>query len=339
MYDTQSHPLLEVRHLKKYFTPSRDFLSIFLGAKEPPVRAVDDVSLSVGQHHVLGVAGESGCGKTTLGRTTLKLAEPDAGQILYKGTDITWLKRRAMRPFRREMQIIFQDPYQSLNPRSTVFKSVAEPLEVNGLAKSRAQKQTVVKEVLNIAGLSPPEDFMHKFPYSLSGGERQRVAIATSLALNPRFIVADEPTSMLDVSVQTNLLALLGSVNEELGISFLFITHDLALAYAFVDELAIMYLGQIVEIGPVEEVIQNPRHPYTRALISVVPTTDLDVEKRPIILKGETPNPSKIPAGCRFHPRCPYKVEMCESVVPQLKDTGGGVRVACHAVSEQDKVG
>lgn len=329
--------LIEVKHLKKYFVKDQGIIPMLLGKEKKYVKAVDDVEFEIKQGEALCVAGESGCGKTTLAKTILKLLEPDAGQIIYAGCDIASLNRQKMRRFRREMQIIFQDPYESLNPRASVYNSVAEPLEVNHLASSEREKRAKVTETLELAGLSPPEEYLHKYPHSLSGGGRQRVAIATALVLRPKFIVADEPTSMLDVSVQANLLNLLKQLKEELNFTFLFITHDLAIAYVFSDRLAIMYLGKFVELGPTEEVIAKPLHPYTKALISVVPTTDLNKEKHPLILIGETPDPINVPAGCRFHPRCPERVELCKRKEPRMCQLSDNHYFSCHVAEARMK--
>ena len=310
--------VLEVRHLKKYFVKSAGILSTLLREQKRYVRAVDDVGFRISKGEVFCVAGESGCGKTTLGKTILKLLQPDDGQIIFQGQDITQLKPDSMRMLRTKMQIIFQDPYESLEPRAKVYDSVAEPLIVNHLVKDEKEKRNKVIQTLELAGLTPVENYLYKYPHNLSGGERQRVGIATALVLDPEFIVADEPTSMLDVSVQANLLNLLQKLRQEKNLTYLFITHDLSIAYTFSDWLAIMYLGKFVEMGPTTEVVMSPLHPYTKALISVVPTINLAKSENPLVLPGETPNPENVPPGCRFHPRCYCRVERCMMEEPVM---------------------
>jgi len=321
--------VLEVRNLKKYFVKSAGILSALVGEKKRHVRAVDDVSFSISKGEVFCVAGESGCGKTTLGRTILKLLQSDDGQIIFQGQDITRLKSDSMRKLRTKMQMIFQDPYESLDPRAKIYDSVAEPLVVNHLVEDEKEKRNKVIQALELAGLSPVENYLYKYPHNLSGGERQRVGIATALVLDPEFMVADEPTSMLDVSVQANLLNLLKKLRREKSLTYLFITHDLSVAYALSDRLAIMYLGKIVEMGPAAEVVMSPIHPYTRALISVVPAINLSKNQKPIILPGETPNPENVITGCRFHPRCYCKVERCLTEEPPLMEITPGHYAAC----------
>lgn len=266
--------VLEVRHLKKYFVKSAGILSALLGEQKRYVSAVEDVSFSISKGQVFCVAGESGCGKTTLGRTILKLLQSDDGQIIFQGQDITRLKSDSMRMLRTKMQMIFQDPYESLDPRAKIYNSVAEPLIVNHLVKDERERHNKVIQTLELAGLTPVENYLYKYPHNLSGGERQRVGIATALILDPEFMVADEPTSMLDVSVQANLLNLLQKLRQERNLTYLFITHDLSIAYAFSDRLAIMYLGKFVEMGPTAEVVMSPIHPClanSRAIFRPIP--------------------------------------------------------------------
>jgi len=323
--------LIEAIELKRFFAKRRGIISALVGKEPKYVRAVDGVSLGIKDAEILCVAGESGCGKTTLGKTIIRLLDPTEGSIMYKGKDISVLSGREMRHLRTEMQMIFQDPYESLNPRSSVFATVAEALRVNKVVKARsAEEEKRVSEALWVAGLRPPEDYFYKYPHNLSGGERQRVVTAAALVLQPNFILADEPTSMLDVSVQASLLNLLRELVKETHVAILLITHDLSVASVLSNRLAIMYLGKIVEIGPTQEVITNPAHPYTEALMSVIPTIDVERQKSPVILSGETPDPVNVPAGCRFHPRCPMSVDTCKEVEPELIKFINGHYIACH---------
>jgi len=329
--------LIEVKHLKKYFVKNQGIISMLQGKKKY-IKAVDNVGFKIKRGEILCVAGESGCGKTTLGKTVLKLLEPDEGRIIYKGKDITSLGPKEMKPLRTEIQVIFQDPYESLNPRATIYKSVAEPLVVNHLVKNEREKRSRVIHALELAKLMPVENYLYKYPHNLSGGEKQRVGIAIALVLEPEFIIADEPTSMLDVSVQANLLVLLKNLKKERNLTFLFITHDLAVAYVFSDWLAIMYLGKFVEIGPTEEVISSPIHPYTKALISVVPTIDLSRRKAPVVLPGEIPDAGSIPSGCRFHPRCSQKVGQCTLEEPVMEEFSPGHYAACFVEKKKKSI-
>jgi oligopeptide/dipeptide ABC transporter ATP-binding protein len=282
------------------------------------VLAVDGVSFSVARGELLALVGESGCGKTTTAQTVLRLVDASAGRIDFAGRDITGLSPRELRPLRRRMQIIYQDPYESLDPRLTVQRAVEEPLVIHRIGGSREERKTRVRDVLERVELTPPELFLGRYPHELSGGQRQRVAIAASLVLEPELLVADEPVSMLDVSVRAGVLNLLDRLRQgSLGI--LMITHDLSTAARYADRIAVMYLGRIVEIGPAAEVVENPQHPYTRALLSVVPRRDPRRRARPQILKGEAPDAVRIPSGCRFHPRCPAAIDECRSVDPELR--------------------
>ncbi len=322
-------PLLKVENLKKYFPVRRGFLSMLLSKKELYVKAVDGISFSVNEGEIFCLAGESGCGKTTTARLILRLIPPTDGKIFYKGVDITSLKKREIRKVRQEMQMIFQDPYQSLNPRSRVFDIINEPLEINRKDLDFKEKQNLVFKALEDVRL-PPEEYANKYPHELSGGERQRVAIARALVLNPRLIVADEPVSMLDASIRVGVLNLLLDLRSKYNLTLLYITHDLAQVRYIGNHLAIMYLGKIVEMGSVDDIMEKPMHPYTQALLSNVPIPDPTIKRRKIMIKGEIPDPVNLPPGCRFHPRCPYSQRICSEKEPPLIEVDKNHYVACH---------
>jgi oligopeptide/dipeptide ABC transporter ATP-binding protein len=318
-------PLLEVRNLKTYFPIKSGVFRRQVGA----VRAVDDVSFEVYPGETLGLVGESGCGKTTLGRTIVRLLDPTEGEIVFDGKPIGKLRKRALRPFRRELQMVFQDPYSSLNPRKRVRNIVGAPLKIHKVG-NRSERRRRVRELLEAVGLSP--EHANRFPHQFSGGQRQRIGIARALALRPKLIVADEPVSALDVSIQAQIVNLLEELQDEFSLTYVVIAHDLGLVRHVSDRIAVMYLGRIVELSPAEELYTRPIMPYTEALLSAVPVPNPDVaEKRERIpLRGDVGNPANPPSGCPFHPRCRYATEICSRVEPPLVSYGDGHLAACH---------
>ena len=310
--------LLEVEGLVTRYPVPRSLLETLRREEQLHVHAVEGVDFSVGPGEMLALVGESGCGKTTTAQTVMRMVDADAGRISFRGQDISHLSHKQLRPLRREMQIIYQDPYESLDPRYRVRDTVAEPLLIHGLGEGAAEREALVVQALVQAGLEPPELYLDRYPHELSGGQRQRVAIAAAMVLKPKLLLADEPVSMLDVSVRAGILRLLDELRRE-GLAIVMITHDLSTAAHFADRIAVMYLGRIVEEGPAKDVVRNPLHPYTKALISVVPKRDPRNSTVPQILTGETPNPIHIPPGCRFHPRCPIAEERCRSIDPELR--------------------
>jgi oligopeptide/dipeptide ABC transporter ATP-binding protein len=323
--------LLEIDDLVVRYPLPRGIFGALARREAESVRAVDGVTLSLGAGELVALVGESGCGKTTLAQAVLRLVDPVSGAIRYEGRDITPLGARELRPLRREIQIVYQDPYESLDPRFRVRSAVEEPLVIHGLGGSKEERLERVRDALVRVGLSPPELFLDRYPHELSGGQRQRVAIACALVLEPRLLVADEPVSMLDVSVRAGVLEVLDELRRS-GLSILMITHDLSTAALFADRIAVMYLGRIVEQGAAREVVDNPQHPYTTALLSVVPSADPRERKQLQILRGETPDAVRIPSGCRFHPRCPLAVDDCSAVDPPLVQHAGaaeGHEAAC----------
>jgi oligopeptide transport system ATP-binding protein len=314
--------LLEIRGLKKYFPVGGGLFS----RRKGEVRAVDGVDLAVEEGETLGLVGESGCGKSTLGRTLLRLIEPTEGEINFNGKNLLKLSPRELRDMRREMQIIFQDPYASLNPRMRVGQIVGEGLEIHKLAAGRKKRDRVM-ELLNQVGLR--EEHYDRYPHEFSGGQRQRIGIARALAVNPKFIVADEPVSSLDVSIQAQIINLLQELQEKMHLTYFFISHDLRVVEHISHRVAIMYLGKIVEIAPSDKIYQAAKHPYTRALLSAVPLPDPERKKERIVLEGDVPSPVNPPSGCSFHPRCAYREDVCDKVEPELQFSDGH-GVSCH---------
>jgi len=309
--------LLDVEDLVVAYPIARGLTGAVRRRPEQRVLAVDGVSFSVDRGELVALVGESGCGKTTTAQAVPRLVEATSGRISFAGRDVTERPNRALRPLRRSMQIIYQDPYESLDPRMTVRDAVEEPMLIHGLGGSRADRRELVREAVARVELTPPDLFLERYPHELSGGQRQRVAIAASLVLEPELLVADEPVSMLDVSVRAGVLNLLDRLRQE-GLGILMITHDLSTAARYAHRIAVMYLGRIVEIGPASEIVENPQHPYTKALLSVVPRRDPRDRKRPQVLTGEAPDATRIPSGCRFHPRCPVAIEECRAHDPEL---------------------
>jgi len=321
---------VRVEDLKKWFPVRMGFFGSLVSRKELFVHAVDGISFEVQKGEIFGLAGESGSGKTTTGRVILRLTNPTSGKILFKDKDITRLRDRQLKPFRQKMQMVFQDPYESLNPRMTIFDIVAEPLRIHGGLSPKETEDKVHKTLDNVE-LTPPEEFTTRYPHELSGGQRQRVGVARALTLEPEFIVADEPVSMLDVSIRAEVLNLMVDLREKMQVAFLYITHDLAVARHTCDKVAIMYLGKIMEKGPIEKLIFEPLHPYTQALIAAVPVPDPSSKRIDAMIKGEIPSPVNPPSGCRFHTRCQcYIGDICRTVEPLLVETAKDHCVACH---------
>jgi peptide/nickel transport system ATP-binding protein len=324
-----SNEIVRAEHLKKYFPVEKGFLERLLTSTRRFVRAVDDVSFAINKGEVFTLVGESGCGKSTTGRLVVRLLQPTSGKVFFNQKDITSMKKREFRTYRRRLQIIFQDPYASLNPRMKIGRAVGHPLEIYGLAKTQGERSKVL-EILQRVGLTPPEQFINLYPHQLSGGQRQRIAMARSLILNPEFIVADEPVSMIDVSLRTTIIDLMLELRTELNLTYLFITHDLAIAKYISDRIAIMYIGKIVEMGDKKEIFSNPIHPYTQALMSSIPVPNPERKRKPVELRGEVSSAIDVPKGCRFNPRCPYAMEECKKDEPALIPVGPGHFVACY---------
>lgn len=318
--------ILEVNNLKKYFQVGRPG---WFSRDESVVHAVDGVDLQLKPGEVIALVGESGCGKSTLSLTLMGLEEATEGQIFFDGVDITHATNEERKVFRQKIQMIFQDPYESLNPTQTIEQIVTEPLIVHGLTRDPHERKERVRRALEDSGLKPAESYLHRFPHQLSGGQRQRVVIAGALVLEPILLLADEPVSMLDVSIRAEIINLLADLRKSRGISVIFITHDLGTVGYFADRVAVMYMGRIVEIGSMREVLKNPKHPYTQALLSVIPVPNPRLRKKRIILQGETPNPINIPSGCRFHPRCPVALEVCKQSDPKLMKVNEMHSAAC----------
>jgi peptide/nickel transport system ATP-binding protein len=327
--------IVKTEHLKKYFPVQKGLLEQLLTRKTSSVKAVDDVSFSIKKGEIFTLAGESGCGKTTTGRLVVRLLEPTSGKIYLNGEDITEYEGEKLRLLRRKMQIVFQDPYASLNPRMKIGDAIGHPLEIYGVAEGN-EKLKMVLEVLNRVGLTPPEQFAGLYPLNLSGGQRQRIALARSIILKPELIVADEPVSMIDVSLRTTIIDLMLGFRKELGLTYLFVTHDLAVAKYISDRVAIMYLGKIVEIGDKKEVFSNPMHPYTQALLSAIPVPDPERKRKRVELKGEVPSAINVPSGCRFHTRCPKAGANCLKEEPQMIAVSPDHLVSCLQYKEQE---
>jgi len=326
--------VMSVTKLVKWFPVRLGFLSTLFTRKQLFVRAVDDVTFDIKKGEIFGLAGESGSGKTTTGRLLIRLIEPTSGSILFKGQDLSTLPESQLKPLRRKMQIIFQDPYESLNPRMTVYDIISEPLKVQGIGGEEETRERVSK-ILEDVELVPPEEFTFRFPHELSGGQRQRIGVARAFVLEPEFVVADEPVSMLDVSIRAEILNLMTALVQKYDASFLYITHDLALARHMCDRIAVMYLGKIMEKGPTDKIVKEPYHPYSRALIAAVPVPDPTTKRSEVVIKGEIPSPINPPSGCRFHTRCPIaEFPLCKEKEPPLTDYGDGHFAACHLVGK-----
>ncbi len=327
--ETASDILVNVQNLKMYFPVTS---GLIFQRKIADVKAVDGVSFSVKKGETLGLVGESGCGKSTTGRAILQLYQPTAGSVKFGNTELTTLRGSDLRRMRRKMQMIFQDPYASLNPRMSIGSIIGEPLAIHGLAKGGRARKERIQDLMRVVGLNPY--YANRYPHEFSGGQRQRIGIARALAVEPDFIVADEPVSALDVSIQAQIINLLEDLQQQFGLTYLFIAHDLSVVRHISNRVGVMYLGKMMEIADRNELYENPLHPYTKALLSAVPVPDPNVERRRerIILTGDVPSPLRPPSGCVFHTRCPIAIEECRQVIPEWRDMGGGHMVACHRV-------
>ena len=327
---TSEEPVLKVKWLVKHFPVRLSFSESLRGGKSAVVHAVDGVDFEIKRGEIFGLAGESGSGKPTVLRTRLMLTSPTEGEILFGGQDLAKIPKKKLKDFRTKIQVVFQDPYESVNPRMNAFDIISEGLYINNLVKTNEEAVAKVTQALKDVRLIPPEEYLYRYPHELSGGQRQRVAVARALVLNPDLILADEPVSMLDVSIRAEVLNVLLAVREERKVSVLMVTHDLALAKDVCDRLAIMYLGAVMESGPSEELAQKPLHPYTQALVAAVPVPDPTAEKVKILAKGEIPTNVSPPSGCRYHTRCPLAKQICAEQVPPLDEVSPNHFVACH---------
>lgn len=318
----EKEPLLQIKQLQKYFPINNP-----LGKTVSHVKAVNDVTFNLYEKETLGLVGESGCGKSTTGRTILRLTEPTSGEAWYKGKDIFKMKPKEFLSIRKEMQMVFQDPHSSLNPKKRIGYSVEEPMKIQGIG-TKAERMEKAMELLHKVGLR--KDQYYRYPHEFSGGQRQRIGLARALAVNPQMIICDEPVSALDVSIQSQVINLLQELQDEFGQSYLFIAHDLSVVRHISDRIGVMYLGSIVELAPTDELFSNPMHPYTQALLSAIPVADPKNKRERIVIKGDVPSPSNLPDGCVFHTRCPYAMERCKTEIPVLKEGANGHQIACH---------
>ncbi|MFB5193629.1 ABC transporter ATP-binding protein [Neobacillus sp. KR4-4] len=325
-------PILEIKGLKKHFPIKTGFFNKVTGH----VRAVDGVDFQVMPGETLGIVGESGCGKSTTGRTILRLLDPSAGEVLFNGKDLAKLSKEEMRQMRKDIQMVFQDPYASLNPRKTIRQILLEPLKVHGIGSSRGERIKRVEEIIEVVGLR--KEHLDRHPHDFSGGQRQRIGIARALILKPKVIIADEPVSALDVSIQSQVLNLLKDLKKEFNLTLIFISHDLSVVRHLCDRIAVMYLGRVVEIADKKQLFTNPSHPYTSALLSAVPIANPKAKRERVILKGDLPSPANPPSGCTFHPRCPVAKESCKTKIPILQDIDSGHHVSCHLYTEEKTI-